>query len=125
MSYIHETITGLMASSPAQTEFYQAVQEVLESLEPLLEKSPHYRSHHVIERMVEPERQIMFRVPWVDDRGQVQVSKGYRVEFNSALGPYKGGLRFHPSVNAGIIKFLGFEQIFKNALTGLPIGGGP
>ncbi|MBV0932358.1 NADP-specific glutamate dehydrogenase [Marinobacterium weihaiense] len=124
MSYIHDTITGLMASSPAQTEFYQAVEEVLESLEPLLEQSPHYRENHIIERMVEPERQIMFRVPWVDDQGQVQVNKGYRIEFNSALGPYKGGLRFHPSVNAGIIKFLGFEQIFKNALTGLPIGGG-
>jgi len=124
MSYIHDTITGLMASSPAQTEFYQAVEEVLESLEPLLEQSPHYSDSRIIERMVEPERQIMFRVPWVDDQGQVQVNKGYRIEFNSALGPYKGGLRFHPSVNAGIIKFLGFEQIFKNALTGLPIGGG-
>ncbi|GAA0793950.1 NADP-specific glutamate dehydrogenase [Marinobacterium sediminicola] len=124
MSYIHDTITGLMASSPAQTEFYQAVEEVLESLEPLLEQSPHYSDNRIIERMVEPERQIMFRVPWVDDQGQVQVNKGYRIEFNSALGPYKGGLRFHPSVNAGIIKFLGFEQIFKNALTGLPIGGG-
>ncbi|MBA4503379.1 NADP-specific glutamate dehydrogenase [Marinobacterium marinum] len=124
MSYIHDTITGLMASSPAQTEFYQAVEEVLESLEPLLEQSPHYRDSRIIERMVEPERQIMFRIPWVDDQGQVQVNKGYRIEFSSALGPYKGGLRFHPSVNAGIIKFLGFEQIFKNALTGLPIGGG-
>jgi len=124
MSYIHDTISGLMASSPAQNEFYQAVEEVLESLEHVLEQSPHYREHHIIERMVEPERQIMFRVPWVDDQGRVQVNKGYRIEFNSALGPYKGGLRFHPSVNAGIIKFLGFEQIFKNALTGLPIGGG-
>lgn len=124
MPYIHNTITGLMASSPAQTEFYQAVEEVLESLEPLLEKSPHYRTNHIIERMVEPERQIMFRVPWVDDKGEIQINKGYRIEFNSALGPYKGGLRFHPSVNAGIIKFLGFEQIFKNALTGLQIGGG-
>lgn len=124
MSYIHDTISGLMASSPAQNEFYQAVEEVLESLEYVLEQSPRYRQHHIIERMVEPERQIMFRVPWVDDQGRVQVNKGYRIEFNSALGPYKGGLRFHPSVNAGIIKFLGFEQIFKNALTGLPIGGG-
>ncbi|MBR9827191.1 MAG: NADP-specific glutamate dehydrogenase [Oceanospirillales bacterium] len=124
MSYIHNTIAGLMASSPAQTEFYQAVEEVLESLEPLLEQSPHYSDNRIIERMVEPERQIMFRVPWVDDQGKVQINKGYRIEFNSALGPYKGGLRFHPSVNAGIIKFLGFEQIFKNALTGLPIGGG-
>ena len=124
MSYIHNTIAGLMASSPAQAEFYQAVEEVLESLEPLLESEARYRDSGIIERMVEPERQIMFRVPWVDDKGQVQVNKGYRIEFNSALGPYKGGLRFHPSVNAGIIKFLGFEQIFKNALTGLPIGGG-
>ncbi len=124
MSYIHDTITGLMASSPAQSEFYQAVEEVLESLETVLEQNPHYSDNSIIERMVEPERQIMFRVPWVDDQGKVRVNKGYRVEFNSALGPYKGGLRFHPSVNAGIIKFLGFEQIFKNALTGLPIGGG-
>lgn len=124
MSYIHDTITGLMASSPAQTEFYQAVEEVLESLEPVLDQNPHYSDNSIIERMVEPERQIMFRVPWVDDQGKVRVNKGYRVEFNSTLGPYKGGLRFHPSVNAGIIKFLGFEQIFKNALTGLPIGGG-
>ncbi len=124
MSYIHDTIAGLMASSPAQAEFYQAVEEVLESLEPVLEQSPHYSDNSIIERMVEPERQIMFRVPWVDDQGKVQVNKGYRIEFNSALGPYKGGLRFHPSVNASIIKFLGFEQIFKNALTGLPIGGG-
>ncbi|OOV86502.1 NADP-specific glutamate dehydrogenase [Oceanospirillum linum] len=124
MPYIHNTITGLMASSPAQTEFYQAVEEVLESLEPLLAQSPQYQKNHIIERMVEPERQIMFRVPWVDDQGEVRINKGYRIEFNSALGPYKGGLRFHPSVNAGIIKFLGFEQIFKNALTGLQIGGG-
>lgn len=124
MSYIHKTICDLVASSPAQAEFYQAVEEVLESLEPLLESDPRYRASGIIERIVEPERQIMFRVPWVDDQGQVKVSKGYRIEFNSALGPYKGGLRFHPSVNAGIIKFLGFEQIFKNALTGLAIGGG-
>src|SRR5690554_7133576 len=124
MSYIHNTITQLMASSPAQAEFYQAVEEVLESLEPLLESEARYRDSGIIHRLVGPERQIMFRVPWVDDNGCVQVNKGYRVEFNSALGPYKGGLRFHPSVNAGIIKFLGFEQIFKNALTGLPIGGG-
>ncbi|MDO6459308.1 NADP-specific glutamate dehydrogenase [Granulosicoccaceae sp. 1_MG-2023] len=124
MSYIHNTITQLTASSPAQAEFYQAVEEVLESLEPLLESDSRYRDSGIIERMVEPERQIMFRIPWVDDNGQVQVNKGYRIEFNSALGPYKGGLRFHPSVNAGIIKFLGFEQIFKNALTGLALGGG-
>ena len=124
MAYIHDTIADLTRSSPAQTEFYQAVEEVLESLESVLEKDDCYRRHSIIERMIEPERQIMFRVPWVDDKGQIHVNKGYRIEFNSALGPYKGGLRFHPSVNAGIIKFLGFEQVFKNALTGLPIGGG-
>ncbi|WP_290652907.1 NADP-specific glutamate dehydrogenase [Idiomarina sp.] len=124
MAFIKDTIEKLKQTSPAQTEFYQAVEEVLESIEPIIEERPKYREQAIIERLVEPERQIMFRVPWVDDNGQVQVNKGYRIEFNSALGPYKGGLRFHPSVNAGIIKFLGFEQIFKNALTGLPIGGG-
>ncbi|MFH7587578.1 NADP-specific glutamate dehydrogenase [Oceanimonas smirnovii] len=124
MTYIHDTIVKLQKTSPAQAEFYQAVEEVLDSLQPILETNEKYQKHAIIERMVEPERQIMFRVPWVDDQGNVQVNKGYRIEFNSALGPYKGGLRFHPSVNAGIIKFLGFEQIFKNALTGLPIGGG-
>ncbi len=124
MTYIHDTIGKLKKTSPAQAEFYQAVEEVLDSLQPILETSEKYQLHSIIERMIEPERQIMFRVPWVDDQGKVQVNKGYRIEFNSALGPYKGGLRFHPSVNAGIIKFLGFEQIFKNALTGLPIGGG-
>ena len=124
MSYIKDTIETLKQTSPAQSEFYQAVEDVLESIEPLLEERPKYREQAIIERLVEPERQVMFRVPWVDDNGQIQVNKGYRIEFNSALGPYKGGLRFHPSVNAGIIKFLGFEQIFKNALTGLPIGGG-
>lgn len=124
MTYIHDSIEQLQRTSPAQTEFYQAVEEILESLAPLLEKNPKYRQHSIIERLLEPERQIMFRVPWVDDDGKIQVNKGYRIEFNSALGPYKGGLRFHPSVNASIVKFLGFEQIFKNALTGLPIGGG-
>ena len=124
MPYIHETITKLQSSSPAQAEFYQAVEEVLDSLRPLLEANEQYRRHAIIERIVEPERQVMFRVPWMDDENNVQVNKGYRIEFNSALGPYKGGLRFHPSVNASIVKFLGFEQIFKNALTGLPIGGG-
>ena len=123
-SYIHETIEYLMRSSPAQADFYQAAEEVLTSLQPLLDRDRRYRSANIIQRIVEPERQILFRVAWVDDAGQVQVNKGYRVEFNSALGPYKGGLRFHPSVTAGVIKFLGFEQIFKNALTGLPIGGG-
>lgn len=124
MSYVHETILQLERSSPAQTEFYQAVEEVLESLRVVLETSTKYREHAIIERIVEPERQIMFRVPWMDDHGKIHVNKGYRIEFNSALGPYKGGLRFHPKVDAGEIKFLGFEQIFKNALTGLPLGAG-
>ncbi|MGO2132893.1 MAG: NADP-specific glutamate dehydrogenase [Halomonas sp.] len=124
MDYIHDTLSDLRGTSPAQSEFYQAAEEVLECLRPLLQSNPRYHEHSIIERMVEPERQIMFRVCWVDDSGRVQINKGYRVQFNSALGPYKGGLRFHPSVNASIIKFLGFEQIFKNALTGLPIGGG-
>jgi glutamate dehydrogenase (NADP+) len=124
MSYIHQTIADLKNSSPAQSEFYQAVEEVLDSLAPILESNKLYQQQAIIQRLVEPERQIMFRVPWVDDQGEIKVNKGYRIEFNSALGPYKGGLRFHPSVNASIIKFLGFEQIFKNALTGLPIGGG-
>ncbi len=124
MTYVHDTLEGLRKSSPAQSEFYQAAEEVLECLRPVLEDVPRYHKHSIVERIVEPERQIMFRVSWVDDAGKVQVNKGYRIQFNSALGPYKGGLRFHPSVNASIIKFLGFEQIFKNALTGLPIGGG-
>ena len=124
MPYVHDTLERLRKSSPAQTEFYQAAEEVLECLRPLFQRSPHYLDHSIIERIVEPERQIMFRVCWTDDDGKVQVNKGYRVQFNSALGPYKGGLRFHPSVTSGTIKFLGFEQIFKNALTGLPIGGG-
>ena len=124
MSYLEEVFNYLKRTSPAQSEFYQAAEEVLYSLEPLLDKYPKYRKHKIIERIVEPERQIMFRINWVDDNGEIQVNKGYRIEFNSALGPYKGGLRFHPSVNAGVIKFLGFEQIFKNALTGLQIGGG-
>ncbi len=124
MPYVKEVFNYLKRTSPSQTEFYQAAEEVLESLRPLMEKYPKYREHKIIERIVEPERQILFRVNWVDDHGVIQVNKGYRIEFNSALGPYKGGLRFHPSVNAGVIKFLGFEQIFKNALTGLQIGGG-
>ncbi|GAA0568739.1 NADP-specific glutamate dehydrogenase [Halomonas salifodinae] len=124
MPYVHDTLERLKRTSPAQTEFYQAAEEVLDSLRLLLDKDPHYHDHSIIERIVEPERQIMFRVCWQDDSGKVRVNKGYRIQFNSSLGPYKGGLRFHPSVNAGIIKFLGFEQIFKNALTGLPIGGG-
>ena len=114
----------VLARNPGETEFHQAVREVLESLGPVLVKRPEFADHKIIERICEPERQIIFRVPWLDDKGNVQINRGFRVEFNSALGPYKGGLRFHPSVYLGIIKFLGFEQIFKNALTGLPIGGG-
>ncbi|MHA2130462.1 MAG: NADP-specific glutamate dehydrogenase [Promethearchaeota archaeon] len=107
-----------------ETEFHQAVKEVLDSLEPLLERHPEYLKYKVVERIIEPERVILFRVPWIDDRGDIQVNKGYRVEYNSAIGPYKGGLRFHPSVNLSILKFLGFEQVFKNSLTTLPMGGG-
>jgi glutamate dehydrogenase (NADP+) len=110
--------------NPAEPEFHQAAREVLESLGPVVAKHPELARHKIIQRICEPERQIIFRVPWQDDRGEVQINRGFRVEFNSALGPYKGGLRFHPSVNLGIVKFLGFEQIFKNALTGMPIGGG-
>ncbi len=124
MSYIDNVLSGVIARNPAQPEFIQAVDEVLNSLRPVIDANPKYQDLNLIERIVEPERQIIFRVPWVDDNGKVQVNRGYRVQFNSAIGPYKGGLRFHPSVNLGIIKFLGFEQIFKNSLTGLPIGGG-
>lgn len=124
MPYVKEVFNYLKRTSPSQSEFYQAAEEVLESLRPLMQKHPEYRDHKIIERIVEPERQIFFRINWVDDHGEIQVNKGFRIEFNSALGPYKGGIRFHPSVNAGVIKFLGFEQIFKNALTGLQIGGG-
>jgi len=123
-AYITEVIEKTEAKNPAQPEFHQAVREVLESLEPVIARHPEYKKHKILERIVEPERQVLFRVPWVDDNGEVQVNRGMRIEFNSAIGPYKGGLRFHPSVNIGIIKFLGFEQIFKNALTTLPIGGG-
>lgn len=123
MPYVQDTLAALRRTSPAQNEFYQAVEEILLSLRPLLDRDPRYRANNIIDRIVEPERQIMFRVTWIDDKGRIQVNKGYRIQFNSTLGPYKGGLRFHPSVNAGIIKFLGFEQIFKNALTGLAIGG--
>lgn len=114
----------LIAKNPGENEFHQAVNEVVESLVPVLDRHPIYREAKVLERIVEPERVIMFRVPWLDDKGKVQVNRGFRVEFNSAIGPYKGGLRFHPTVNLGILKFLGFEQIFKNALTTLPIGAG-
>ncbi|MCP1328342.1 Glu/Leu/Phe/Val dehydrogenase dimerization domain-containing protein, partial [Halomonas sp. 707D4] len=122
MPYVHDTLNRLQRSSPAQAELYQAAEEVLECLRPLFERYPHYHDHAIIERIVEPERQVFFRISWTDDAGKVHVNKGFRVQFNSALGPYKGGLRFHPSVTAGTIKFLGFEQIFKNALTGLAIG---
>ncbi len=125
MSSITDAIlANVTARNPAEPEFLQAVHEVLESIEPVLAKRPEIARLKVVDRIVEPERQIMFRVPWVDDSGNVQVNRGFRVQFNSAIGPYKGGLRFHPSVNLGIIKFLGFEQIFKNALTTTPIGGG-
>ncbi|MEW5993652.1 MAG: Glu/Leu/Phe/Val dehydrogenase dimerization domain-containing protein, partial [Candidatus Zixiibacteriota bacterium] len=122
--FVDQFMADLKAKHPAQPEFHQAVQEVVSSLEPVIEKHPEYKEAKILERVVEPERVIIFRVPWVDDRGQVQVNRGFRVEFNSAIGPYKGGLRFHPSVNLGILKFLGFEQIFKNSLTTLPMGGG-
>ncbi|MCF8068506.1 MAG: NADP-specific glutamate dehydrogenase [Desulfobacterales bacterium] len=112
------------AKNPAEKEFHQAVEEVVDSLKPVMEKHPEYRSAKILERITEPERVIMFRVPWVDDKGEVQVNRGFRIEMNSAIGPYKGGLRFHPSVNLGILKFLAFEQVFKNALTTLPMGGG-
>ena len=125
MSYVDEVIDQVVKQNPAEPEFHQAVKEVLESLKVVVEANEEkYRKDALLERLVNPERQIKFRVPWVDDNGQVQVNTGYRVQFNSAIGPYKGGLRLHPSVNLGIIKFLGFEQIFKNSLTGLPIGGG-
>ncbi len=125
MSYVDEVIQKVIEKNPAEPEFHQAVKEVLNSLRVVIEANEEkYRRDALLERLVEPERTILFRVPWVDDKGQVQVNKAYRVQFNSAIGPYKGGLRLHPSVNLGIIKFLGFEQIFKNSLTGLPIGGG-
>ena len=125
MSYVDEVLEKVAAKNPAEPEFNQAVGEVLNSLRMVIEKNEeHYRSIALLERMTEPERIITFRVPWVDDKGQTQVNRGFRVQFNSAIGPYKGGLRLHPSVNQSIIKFLGFEQCFKNSLTGLPIGGG-
>ena len=128
MSFKNQYLTDLMEKvikrNPNEPEFHQAVREVLESIEPVLEKNPEFIERGIIEAMVEPERQIFFRVPWIDDNGKAQVNRGFRVQFNSAIGPYKGGLRFHPTVNASIIKFLGFEQTFKNSLTGLPMGGG-
>ena len=125
MSYVDDVLAKVIAKNPSEPEFHQAVTEVFESLRPVIEaREDFYKKEAILERITEPERMIKFRVPWVDDQGQVQVNTGIRVQFNSAIGPYKGGLRFHPSVNQGIIKFLGFEQIFKNSLTGLPMGGG-
>ena len=124
MSYIEKILEELKKKNSNEPEFIQAVTEVLESIAPVIEKNPQYEAAGLLERLVEPERQIFFRVPWVDDNGKVQVNRGYRIQFNSAIGPYKGGLRFAPNVYSGIVKFLGFEQIFKNSLTGLPIGGG-
>ena len=125
MSYVDEVIETIIEQNPSEPEFHQAVREVMESLRVVIEENEEeFKKNALLERLANPERQFKFRVPWIDDNGQVQVNTGYRVQFNSAIGPYKGGLRFHPSVNLGIIKFLGFEQIFKNSLTGLPIGGG-
>ena len=124
MSYVEQVLTDLKKNNPNQPEFHQAATEILTTLAPVVDAHPEYQKAALLERFVEPERVIMFRVPWVDDEGKVHVNKGYRVQFNSAIGPYKGGLRFHPSVNLSIIKFLGLEQILKNSLTGLPIGGG-
>lgn len=121
---LQEVYSALVANNPGENEFHQAAKEVLESLEAVIKEHPEYTDRALLERIVEPERQLIFRVPWMDDKGEYHVNRGYRVEFSSALGPYKGGLRFHPSVNLGIIKFLGFEQIFKNSLTGLSMGGG-
>ena len=121
---VKQFMDEVIAANPGEKEFHQAVQEVAEKLIPFIEENPKYKHAKVLERLVEPERVIMFRVPWIDDEGNVQVNKGYRIEFNSAIGPYKGGLRFHPSVTLSILKFLGFEQIFKNSLTTLPMGGG-
>lgn len=122
--YVQSVYETIVKRNPYEMEFHQAVREIIDSLIPVFEKYPEYMEHSILERLVEPERVVSFRVPWVDDNGKVQVNRGFRVQFNSALGPYKGGIRFHPSVNASIIKFLGFEQIFKNSLTGQPIGGG-
>jgi len=121
---VDEFMEAVVAKNPGEVEFHQAVREVVESVMPVVESEPAYQEAKILERLVEPERVIMFRVPWVNDRGEVQVNRGFRVEMNSAIGPYKGGLRFHPSVNLGVLKFLAFEQIFKNALTTLYLGGG-
>src|SRR4030043_639582 len=124
MSYFQDVFKSVLERNPGELEFHQAVKEVFSSLEPVFEVNPKYEKAGILERLVEPERQIIFRVPWIDDQGKTRVNRGFRVQFNSAIGPYKGGLRLHPSVNLGIIKFLGFEQIFKNSLTGFSIGGG-
>src|SRR4030042_4472775 len=119
-----EFMKKVIARNPGEPEFHQAVEEVVESLAPFIEKNPKYEKAKILERMIEPERVIMFRVPWMDDKGEIQVNRGFRIEMNSAIGPYKGGLRFHPSVTLGTLKFLAFEQVFKNSLTSLPMGGG-
>ena len=124
MSYVNDVLNLVIRRNPAEPEFHQAVREVLECLEPVLERHPEYQKHRILERITEPERVIIFRVPWMDDKNNVRVERGFRIEFNSAIGPYKGGLRFHPTVYLGILKFLGFEQVFKNSLTTLPMGGG-
>ena len=124
MSYVSEVLTGLIKKNPNEPEFQQAATEVLNTIAPVIEANPVYEKNSILERLVEPDRQIIFRVPWTDDSGKVQVNRGFRVQFSNAIGPYKGGLRLHPTVNLSVIKFLGFEQIFKNSLTGLPIGGG-
>lgn len=122
--YVKDLMANVKAKNPAQPEFHQAVEEVVDSLSIVLDKHPEYRSAKILERLIEPERVLMFRVPWVDEQGEIHINRGYRIEMNSAIGPYKGGLRFHPSVNLGILKFLAFEQVFKNSLTTLPMGGG-
>ncbi|HEY6907569.1 MAG TPA: Glu/Leu/Phe/Val dehydrogenase dimerization domain-containing protein, partial [Ignavibacteriaceae bacterium] len=122
--YVKNLMAEVKAKNPAEPEFHQAVQEVAESLALVFERHPEYRAAKILERIIEPERTITFRVPWVDDQGEIHINRGFRIEMNSAIGPYKGGLRFHPSVNQGILKFLAFEQVFKNSLTTLPMGGG-
>ncbi|HQL96127.1 MAG TPA: Glu/Leu/Phe/Val dehydrogenase dimerization domain-containing protein, partial [Candidatus Hydrogenedentes bacterium] len=124
MSYVQSVLESVIRRNAGEPEFHQAVREVLECLAPVFERHPEYEEARILERLTEPERVIMFRVPWQDDKNRVQVNRGYRIEFNSAIGPYKGGLRFHPTVYLGILKFLAFEQIFKNSLTTLPMGGG-
>ncbi|NLE60769.1 MAG: glutamate dehydrogenase, partial [Planctomycetes bacterium] len=124
MSYVQNALEMVIRRNAGEPEFHQAVREVLESLQPVFDRHPKYEKNRILERFCEPERVIMFRVPWLDDKGDIQVNRGYRIEFNSAIGPYKGGLRFRPTVYLGILKFLAFEQILKNSLTTLPMGGG-